>query len=69
MGGCAAIPGFCSCGFIPRPSGGTQSRRSKGLAPNASVMRKNSAHTASVPVTHGISARLRCRLVNTATAA
>ena len=63
------MPGFCNCGFMPRPSGGSQSRRSYGFAPKHIVIRKNSETTASVPVTHGIIARFERRLLNTAIAA
>src|SRR6476661_9342473 len=62
------MPGFCSCGFMPRPSGGIQSSRSYGFAPKHIVMRKNSATTPSVPVTHGIIPRFVRRLANTAIA-
>ena len=62
-----AIPGFWSCGFRPRPSAGIQSSRSYGLAPNAVVARKKTSVAASVPVTYGISARLRPWLVATQT--
>jgi hypothetical protein len=51
MGGWMAIPGFCSCGFIPRPSTGVQSSRSNGLAPKQSVARKKSDTTLIVPAT------------------
>src|SRR5665213_2644404 len=67
FGGWIAIPGFCSCGFIPRPSTGSQSSRSYGLDPKQSVARKNIAMTASTPITYGISSRFRLLLVSTAT--
>ena len=31
------MPGFCSCGFIPRPSAGVKASRSNGLAPEKSM--------------------------------
>ena len=63
------MPGFCSCGFMPRPSAGIQSSRSNGFAPKHIVIRKNSATTPSVPVTHGIIARFARRgSLNTAIA-
>jgi hypothetical protein len=69
MGGWMAIPGFCSCGFIPRPSGGVQSRRSNGLAPKQSVSRKKSVVTPSVPGHVRRNTRVRSpRAKNTASA-
>jgi hypothetical protein len=69
MGGWMAIPGFWSCGFIPRPSGGVQSRRSNGLAPKQSVRRKKSVVTPSVPATYGRNTASRSpRAKNTASA-
>ena len=68
MGGWIAMPGFCSCGFMPRPSGGIQSRRSYGLAPKHIAIRKNRQIIPKVPVTYGIMARFVLRFVNTAIA-
>ena len=62
------MPGFWSCGFIPRPSGGIQSRRSYGLAPKHIVIRKNRQMMPKVPVTYGIIARFVLRFVKTAMA-
>src|SRR5687767_776457 len=62
------MPGFCSCGFSPRPSGGTQSRRSNGLEPRQIVARKNTSTSARVPETYGISSRLLVRLDQRVTA-
>src|SRR4051812_28266701 len=60
------MPGFCSCGFIPRPSSGRNSIRVNGFALNAVVAMKNSRIAASVPVAYGTSSRLRLRLVGIA---
>src|SRR6476661_1488741 len=56
-----AIPGFWSCGFIPRPSAGTNDRRSNGLALKQVVAMKNTRMAASVPHAQGARSRaLRC---------
>src|SRR4051812_6225015 len=60
------MPGFWSCGFIPRPSSGMKSRRVNGFALKHVVAMKNSRIADSVPVAHGISSRLRDRLVEIA---
>ena len=43
MGGWKTIPGFCSCGFMPRPSSGTNASRSNGFAANNITEMKNVA--------------------------
>ncbi len=62
------MPGFCSCGFNPRPSTGMKSRRSNGLEPKQMVARKKTRISANVPDTYGISSRLRVRFVHSAIA-
>ena len=54
---------------MPRPSAGTQSRRSNGFDPIAVARRKKSVMAPSEPVTHGIMSRRRERLSHTAAAA
>src|SRR5579864_3875057 len=61
------MPGFCNCGFIPRPSIGTQSRRVYGLALKQMVAMKNTRIAPMVPVAYGANSRLS-RLVYVATA-
>ena len=63
-----AIPGFCSCGLSPVPSGGIQSSRAYGFEPKHNVITKKSVTAESVAVTYGISSRLRERFVHTAIA-
>ena len=58
------MPGFWSCGFIPRPSSGRKSRRANGFALKHVVAMKNSRIAESVPVAHGIELAIaRSRLV------
>src|SRR4051794_18529067 len=57
------MPGFWSCGFIPRPSNGVNGRRMNGLALKHVVAMKNTRIADSVPVAHGTSSRFRARLV------
>ena len=63
------MPGFWSCGFIPRPSAGIQSSRVYGFALKQVVARKKSSIPPSVPAAQGVSSRLRARLVAIATVA
>src|SRR5215467_11124519 len=57
------MPGFWSCGFIPRPSGGRKSRRVNGFALKTFVAMKKSRMAEIVPVAHGTSSEFRLRLV------
>ena len=58
-----AIPGFCSCGFIPRPSSGMKSSRVNGFALKQFVAMKKRRTAEIVPVAQGASCGLRRRFV------
>src|SRR5436309_3379719 len=57
------MPGFCNCGFMPRPSSGMKSSRVNGFALKQVVAMKKSRTADSVPVAQGVRSGLRRRLV------